>query len=207
MADKFFDQVYMAKTPEAVTDVYDRFADSYDDAVTQGGYVTPPRLAALLARHVPGAKDALILDYGCGTGLSGRAFVEAGFKRLHGCDPSPAMLAEAEKRGVYEKLWTFDLSAPPDPAEIAATYPVLAAVGVVSVGAAPAELLLDLIAATAPGGHFIFSYNSHTLEDAGYMAVLETVLGREDVALIEREDGPHLVEPAMTSAIFLIHKQ
>ena len=207
MADKFFDQVYKAKTPEAVTDVYDRFADRYDAAVTEGGYVTPARLAALLARHVPAAKDALLLDYGCGTGLSGAAFAEAGFTRLHGRDPSPAMLAEAEKRGVYEKLWSFDLDAPPAAETLAATYPGLAAVGVVSVGAAPADLLPDLMNATAPGGHFIFSYNSHTLEDAAYMAALDAVLGREDATLIEREDGPHLMEPAMTSAVFLIHKQ
>lgn len=207
MADKFFDHVYEAETPEAVAKVYDRFADSYDDAVTEGGYATPARLAALLARHLPAAKNDVLLDFGCGTGLSGAALAEAGFAHIHGCDPSAAMLEEAKKRDVYERLWSYDLASPPDPDQLAAEYPVIAAVGVVSVGAAPADVLLDLVAATRPGGHLIFSYNSHTLDDAAYMAVLEGVLARDDITLIEREDGPHLPALDMTSAIFLLHRQ
>ncbi|MEL7345965.1 MAG: methyltransferase [Pseudomonadota bacterium] len=207
MAEKFFDHVYKAKTPKAVTEVYDRFAEGYDDAVTQGGYATPARLAALLARHVPAAATGPVLDFGCGTGLSGVAFAEAGFAHLHGCDPSAAMLAQAQKRGVYEKLWAFDLEAPPDAAVMRATYPVIAAVGVVSVGAAPAQVLHDLVEATRVGGHLIFSYNSHTLEDADYMTALETVLARDDITLIAREDGPHLPALGMISAVFLVHKQ
>ena len=83
----------------------------------------------------------------------------------------------------------------------------LAAVGVVSVGAAPAELLDSLLEATRDGGHFVFSYNSHTLEDASYMNALERVLLAPGVTLIEREDGPHLPALGMTSAIFLLKKE
>lgn len=207
MGGKFFDHVYEAETPEEVAGVYDRFAGDYDAAVTENGYATPARLAALLARHVPQHLNDPILDYGCGTGLSGTAFADAGFSHIHGCDPSEGMLAEAKKRGVYEKLWHFPLLAPPAPEDLARHYPIIAAVGVVSVGAAPAELLLDLLASTRAGGHFVFSYNSHTLEDAAYMDVLGQVLNSPQVTLIQREDGPHLPALDMMSAVFLLRKE
>ncbi len=45
-----------------------------------------------------------ILDAGAGTGLLGVALAEAGFRTLDALDLSPAMLVEAERKGVYDEL-------------------------------------------------------------------------------------------------------
>ena len=43
--------------------------------------------------------DALILDFGCGTGLSGLALRAAGVQVIDGCDLSEGMLAHATFAG------------------------------------------------------------------------------------------------------------
>ena len=45
-----------------------------------------------------------ILDAGAGTGLLGAALVERGFTSLDALDLSPAMLAEAGRKGIYGSL-------------------------------------------------------------------------------------------------------
>src|SRR5581483_7481973 len=49
-----------------------------------------------------------ILDLGCGTGLAGQVFAPLA-SRLDGVDLSPAMIAKAEARGLYDHLAVADL--------------------------------------------------------------------------------------------------
>jgi len=55
---------------EETLDIYANWAASYDDDLAEAGYETPHRIAAALAKFT--TPDARILDFGCGTGLSGR---------------------------------------------------------------------------------------------------------------------------------------
>ncbi len=58
-------------------------------------------MAAALAALV-GDLDAPLLDLGCGTGLSGEAFMSAGFSVIDGTDFSETMIAVARnKPGLY----------------------------------------------------------------------------------------------------------
>src|SRR5690242_20255016 len=59
-----------------------------------------PFLARLVARHFPPARDAAILDLGCGHGALLHAAREAGYSNLLGVDNSPAQVAAAEKLGI-----------------------------------------------------------------------------------------------------------
>ena len=86
-------------SPEAVRQVYDDWAQTYDEDLDTLGYVAPQNAVALLADLLPD-RESLILDAGCGTGLVGAYLQQAGYGRLHGSDYSPEMLAEAEKRGI-----------------------------------------------------------------------------------------------------------
>lgn len=165
MADKFLDSVYGAKTPSETRQVYDHWSKTYNAEIQANGYATPDRSARILADLVAD-KTTPILDFGCGTGLSGAALAAQGFSTIDGMDVSEDMMAQARSSGHYRSLSTFDPEAPP-PIERGA-YPVIAAIGVIGAGAAPASTLDTLMQALAPGGLCLFSLNDHALADADY---------------------------------------
>jgi predicted TPR repeat methyltransferase len=70
------------------------------------GYRTPDSLRALAARALgSGCAWAQAADLGCGTGLAGVAFRALVRGALDGCDLSPGMVGEAQKRpGLYREL-------------------------------------------------------------------------------------------------------
>jgi predicted TPR repeat methyltransferase len=166
--------------------------------VTGAGYATPARLAGALAAHVPDL-TAPLLDFGCGTGLSGRALNAAGFTTLDGTDITAGMLAKAETLGIYRRLWASEPGAAPP-----GGYATIAAIGVVSLGAAPAGTLATLLDALAPGGHLGFSYNDATLADPGYVHALDAALARAE--LIHEAYGPHLQSKDMGSRVYVLRK-
>lgn len=87
-----------------VASLFDAFADSFDDKLTNWLDYRAPQLVAAAARKALGEKKALrAVDLGCGTGLLGpevRGFVE----RLDGVDLSPRMVEKAKQRDLYDTL-------------------------------------------------------------------------------------------------------
>jgi predicted TPR repeat methyltransferase len=195
----FLDEVYDLDGVEATRALYEDWADSYDDEVGGKGYATPGRIAAALAKLLPDT-SAAILDFGCGTGMSGRALAQAGFVAIDGCDLSPAMLEKARATGVYRELWRTE--GPPDVAP--GTYAAITAVGVVSKGAAPPETLDGLAALLAPGGLLAFSFNDHTFEDPRFEARVTALLASGDFRQVVREAGAHLPGIDLGSTIFVL---
>ncbi|MFB9150528.1 class I SAM-dependent DNA methyltransferase [Roseovarius ramblicola] len=201
MSKRFLDKAYALDTPEETRALYDRWAASYDDEIAANGYATPARVAHALAAQV-GDRTAPVLDYGCGTGLSGEALHAAGFTVIDGMDPSPAMLDGAREKGVYRNLALLDLddSAPlPQGA-----YPAITAAGVIGVGAAPADTLDMLLTALPPGGLLGFSFNDHALADPQYEGRLAPWLERGDARLLSREHGPHLPGAGIGAMVYVV---
>jgi len=81
----FLDNVYNTERGESMRRYYDDWADSYDTDLRENEYRTPARCAAALARVLE-RRDAPILDFACGTGISGAALKEAGFTTIDGTD-------------------------------------------------------------------------------------------------------------------------
>ena len=203
MSEKdFFEKVYGSTSPDEMVSVYDDWAERYDADVGGAGYVTPRRVAEALAATVANT-DTEVLDYGCGTGLSGVALSGAGFTRIDGCDPSPGMISKAIGLAIYRRTFTFEPEAPPGP-ETLGRYGALVATGVVSVGAAPPEALAHLWAGLAPGARLAFSYNEHTLGDSAYMDALAAVRSDPACDVVFEEDGDHLPERGLTSRVFVL---
>ncbi len=200
MTDKTFDpKLWTERSPEETRELYTNWAATYDTDVAEAGYATPARLAEALASYVPDLTVPL-LDFGCGTGLSGQALHAAGFTTLDGTDITVEMLAKAEDLGLYRKIWTSEPGeAPPE------GYATIAAIGVVSLGAAPASTLATLLDALAPGGHLGVSYNDATLADAAYMDALEAAQTRAD--LLHDAYGPHLPAKDMGSRVYVLRKR
>lgn len=162
MTQRYFDKVYHAKSPGETRALYADWAESYDEEVAEQGYVTPSRAAGLLAEVVTN-KSTPILDFGCGTGLSGKALASEGFTCIDGLDISEGMIAKARETGVFRHLTTFDPDS--EPPLVKGAYDIIVAVGVIGAGAAPISIANKIIDTLPPGGLFVISFNDHTLAD------------------------------------------
>jgi predicted TPR repeat methyltransferase len=112
-------------------------------------------LRDLLAEVVPQQRQyGNALDVGCGTGLAGLAF-HAKAERLAGIDLSPAMLAKAQEKGVYDTLVAGDaielIKQSADAHDLVLCVDTLPYIGELP------PLFKALAAHTAPGGHFLCS--------------------------------------------------
>ena len=166
----FLGKAYSPRSADETRDLYDDWAASYEAEVAQNGYATPGRCAEALAAHV-GDMSTPILDFGCGTGLSGLALKLAGFEAIDGADLSADMLKQAAEKSTYQTLTQVEATDP-----IPAGYSVMAAIGVIGAGAAPISLFHALMTALPSGGLLVFSFNDQALKDpANEAAVAEWI--------------------------------
>ncbi|MDU8911558.1 class I SAM-dependent DNA methyltransferase [Aestuariicoccus sp. MJ-SS9] len=200
MTDSFLDKVYAARTAEETRAVYDAWSKSYEAEVAENGYATPGRCAAAL-HAIMADTNAPILDFGCGTGLSGLALRLAGFTVIDGLDLSPDMLAIARDKGLYRDLSQTQANDP-----LPRGYAAIAAIGVIGAGAAPLAVLDRIIDALEPGGFTVFSFNDHTLEDPSYQARVEALMADGTVTERFREHGPHLPGRDLNATVYVLEK-
>jgi predicted TPR repeat methyltransferase len=161
------DRLYGARDLDELRSEYERIAAVYDhDLAGPEVYVSPLATASVCGRLLD--RSARVLDAGAGTGLLGAALVELEFTRLDALDLSPAMLAEAERKGIYRALTEGRLGErlPYD----TGFYDAVVACGVLTTGHAPASCLEELVRITRAGGHVIFTLRSdatpHGYDDA-----------------------------------------
>ncbi|MEJ6398949.1 class I SAM-dependent DNA methyltransferase [Yoonia sp. 208BN28-4] len=194
-------QLWTRRPVQDTIDVYADWAESYERDVVARGYRTPDRIAAALVT-LANPKDPM-LDFGCGTGLAAVSLHNAGFSTLDGTDVTPEMLAQAQAAGLYRKTWLSD------PGELSfgrGAYPVIVAAGVISLGAAPPDLLGPLVAKLTTGQLLAFSYNEPTLSDEGYIAALDDEIASGRATVVFRENGPHLDDVGMTSDVIILRR-
>ena len=195
--------LWTKRTVEETQKIYADWAKYYDADVAEWGYATPVRIA--LALRQSGANvEKPVLDFGCGTGLSGMALKSVGFDVIDGTDISPEMLTLAEARGAYRQVWKGE---PGTLGHIKrGDYAIIAATGVVSIGAAPPETLDMLIAALGPSGLLAFSFNDATLADRAYTDKLDIAVLAPDIEMVFEEHGPHLPAKNMSSTVYVLQK-
>ncbi len=106
-----------APTPERLPEAYvrtlfDQYAPRFDESLTHRlGYRAPGLLRqAVDAVRGSDAQPVSVLDLGCGTGLAGEAFRNTA-SWLEGVDLSPAMVAKARARKIYDALAVAELTA------------------------------------------------------------------------------------------------
>ncbi len=103
-----------AMTETYVRRLFDQYAARYDTALTERLNYRGPALlhdAVETVTRAVGRKMRFgsMLDLGCGTGLGGAAF-RPDVDWLVGVDLSPAMIAQASTKGLYDRLVTADLA-------------------------------------------------------------------------------------------------
>ncbi len=93
---------------EYVTTLFDGYAEKFEQHLASNlGYTIPAQLRALFPAD---AHFASVLDLGCGTGLCGQEFRPAA-AHLTGIDIAPKMIAEAQKKRLYDALHVSDINA------------------------------------------------------------------------------------------------
>lgn len=202
---KFLSSAYhLGATYDART-LYEEWAASYDAEISENGYATPGRCAAALARFAADPAQP-VLDYGCGTGLSGLALRMAGFTVIDGVDVSPPMIRQAAARpGVYRRTV---LGSLPDPlATVPGPYANAAAIGVISTGHAPPATVDALLARLPAGGCLVFSLNDHALAVPEFPAKVEEVVASGIADCPFREHGPHLPGIGLEATVYLLRKR
>lgn len=202
MSDGFLDKVYNVKGADATRALYDEWSASYEAEVAENGYATPGRSAEALASAM-GDLTCPILDFGCGTGLSGLALKLIGFTQIDGVDLSAEMLEQAKSKGIYRSLSQIDADGPLSNVH---DYAAITAIGVIGAGAAPLSVLDNLFNALSKDGFLCFSFNDHTLEDPAFEARVHDLIEAGLAKQISRDYGDHLPARNMNSVVYVLQK-
>ncbi len=203
MSEKFLDRIYQDATPEGGKELYDVWAATYEAEIAENGYATPGRVAEALSGYVKD-RSAPMLDFGCGTGLSGLTLQLAGFATIDGMDPSDEMLAQARSKGLYRTVIQIDPNdAAPIPEE---AYGAITCIGVIGTGAAPASTFDLVMKALPKDGLLALSLNDHALAEKVYEAAMCGWLDCGAAQLLFKEYGDHLPGQNMKSNVYIIEK-
>ncbi len=154
-----------AGMPEGyVRALFDGYAPAFDRALTEGlSYRAPELLLRAVGSAHPGErmKFGSVLDLGCGTGLAGAAF-RPFCDWLVGVDLSPAMLAQARAKGLYDRLAEGEVLAfLAAEAAAKARYHLILAADVFMYLADLAPVLTAAAQVLAPSAPIAFSVETH----------------------------------------------
>jgi len=197
-------QVYSIEGPDQAHAFYNQWSESYDNEVSENGYITPKRCADALARFAADPKQP-IMDLACGTGLSGVALHAAGFEIIDGFDLSEGMLEKARQRGIYRNLALADLSKPLEMTP--GTYHNAAAIGCVSPEYMPPTVLDEILSKLPSGGCLTFSINDHAAKDGSISGRIMELVDCGMAELMFSEYGDHLPEISLNATVYVLRKR
>jgi predicted TPR repeat methyltransferase len=171
-----------AMTETYVRRLFDQYAGRYDAALTEHLHYRGPTLlhdAVEIVMQAAGRplRFGSMLDLGCGTGLGGAAFRPV-VDWLVGVDLSPAMIAQATAKGLYDRLATNNLAdfLAGEIAEKGAYHLVLAADVFVYVNDL-APILAQIAQILAPDALLAFTVESHSGDGIKLLPTLRYAYG------------------------------
>jgi predicted TPR repeat methyltransferase len=162
-----------ARVPDAMPLVYvralfDQYAPRFDAALDALSYRAPALLLAAITRccaeHGRRLPFGTVLDLGCGTGLAGAA-IRSICDWLVGVDLSPAMIAKARQKGLYDRLEIADIAAFMAAEQDAASrYHLILAADVLPYVGDLASIMTQAASLLCAGGSFSFTVETHAGE-------------------------------------------
>ena len=176
-------KILTAASTDELMEVYDGWADRYDRELLEDWGYTSPQKAVQLLLDAMGSPELTVLDAGCGTGLVGVLLKEAGLSSLTGIDYSPGMLAEAERKGVYDALHTMDMNLPLKlPSD---SYDSVTCIGTFTSTHVKPEAVKELARVTRSGGVLVFTVRDDYWQSTNFIDLV-TELHVSGVARIEQ---------------------
>lgn len=165
-ADDFLDQAYTMKDDDSRLAFYKKWAHHYDKQMMENlRYTSPQILSRALAKYLNDS-SALILDIGCGTGLTAQCLSDLGYTSIDGIDYSRHMINVARQKQIYSKLFFADLNKPLDIADH--HYNALICTGTFThahVGPGPIDELLRIL---IPKGFLACTVHVDLWKSAGF---------------------------------------
>lgn len=144
--------------------LFDSYAPSFDEALTEGLNYRAPELLFHAVEAVHAArrmKFGSVLDLGCGTGLAALPFRQFS-DWMGGVDLSPAMLMQARGKGLYDRLIESEVLAfLSSEAEIKARYHLVLAADVFMYLDDLTSVLKAIAQVLASSGQLAFSVETH----------------------------------------------
>src|SRR5580658_8978613 len=185
-----------AMTETYIRRLFDQYAGRYDTALTEHLQYRGPALLREAIEAVQRAASgpmhfAAMLDLGCGTGLAGAAF-RPFVDRLTGVDLSPAMIAQATAKGLYDRL---DCAALADflAAAGAAQYQLVIAADVFVYVNDLAPILAGVARRLAPDGLLAFTVETHSDDGVKLLPTLRFAYSERYLRSVVAEAGLTLV--------------
>ena len=196
-----------AMTETYVRRLFDQYAARYDTALTERLHYRGPALLhdaveAVMRAAARPLHFGSMLDLGCGTGLGGAAF-RPYVDWLAGVDLSPAMIAQASTKGLYDRLVTADLTnfLADEASERGAYHFVLAADVFVYVNDL-APIITETARVLAPDGLLAFTVETHAGDGVKLLPTLRYAHGENYVRGVLGAAGlmpAHLAKAAVRS--------
>ena len=203
---RFLDKAYTVKTDADTKALYDAWADVYDEELGENEYQQPVRCAAALRTWLAPSENPLILDVGCGSGLSGLALENTGYVQTDGCDYSTGMLEKAKETGAYRRLFETNLNAPPMDVEDA-VYDAATCVGVFSFGHVMADALDDILRVLKPEGVLVIGLNDHFYHEGSLTNKLAALESADIIVDRKDEHGDHIKGTGLTGWVIAARKR
>ena len=176
-------KILTAASTDELMQVYDGWADRYDRELLEDWGYTSPQTAVQLLLEATDSSDLEVLDAGCGTGLVGALLKKAGVLSVTGIDYSPRMLAEAQKKGVYDVVYMMDLNVP-------LTLPpgrfdAVTCIGTFTSKHVNPKAVIELARVTCSGGVLVFTVRDDYWQSANFIDLV-TELHVSGVVRIEQ---------------------
>ncbi|UCD89001.1 MAG: class I SAM-dependent methyltransferase [Desulfobacterales bacterium] len=160
----------ISRKSDDVAKCYDNWASDYDETIAEWRYEAPEQVASMLMAEL--SPKSVILDAGCGTGLSGRALRSAGFTTVDGIDISLRSLKIAGMSGAYSTLRAMDIQRFPLPIPDD-QYDGLVCVGVFTYLTDSAGTLREFSRIVRSGGIVVFTQRSDLFAKRKFQSVLK----------------------------------
>jgi predicted TPR repeat methyltransferase len=193
----------MSQKSDDVSKYYDNWASDYDGNLADWRYEAPEQIASMLEAKIP--PESVILDAGCGTGLSGRALHTKGFTTIDGIDVSHNSLEIAGRTDVYRSLHAVDLQRLPLPIPDD-HYDGLACVGVLTYLTDSRGALREFSRVVRPGGFIAITQRSDLFVEREFQTLLEELSSDEVIEQVHiSEPRPYLPDNEEFGDQILVH--
>ncbi|MEH6592282.1 MAG: class I SAM-dependent methyltransferase [Halioglobus sp.] len=193
----------LSKKSDDVAKYYDNWASDYDGTLSDWRYEAPEQIASMLREQL--SPKLPILDVGCGTGLSGKALLAAGFITIDGVDVSHCSLEIASMTDAYRTVRAIDLqqlplSIPDD------LYDGIACVGVLTYLTDSINTLREFCRIVRSGGFVAVTQRSDLFAEREFSNVLERLLNEGVIAQVNvSKPRPYLPNNEEFSDQILVH--
>ncbi|MEH6551765.1 MAG: class I SAM-dependent methyltransferase [Pseudomonadales bacterium] len=193
----------LSKKSDDVAEYYDNWAGDYDGTLSDWRYEAPEQVASMLGAEL--SLESSVLDAGCGTGLSGKALLTAGFTTIDGIDVSRRSLEIASKTKAYKTLREIDLQRLPLPIQDD-LYDGLACVGVLTYLTDSISTLREFSRIVKPGGFVAITQRSDLFAEREFPSVLEGLSKEGIIAQVRiSEPRPYLPDNEEFGDQILVH--